>query len=289
MNRYDMQDLIIEDEEFKEKKPKKVITLLALIIIILLVGTVIMKYAIGDEKSQESDNSIKKERNIAKRDNELAPIRDRNIEINPQKNRHNIKDSNLLQEDELSEIIPIKRNKIEEKPKIDEAKKISQTSHITDIIPDNNKVMEKQKVESKKDITISKVTTKNINSIRHNEIAKKSNRVKKSNKKIHKIHKKRVAYHKTNKPSELFKKRHTTSVTKKVNGIYYIQVGSFSKQPNKKYIENIKKYHYKYKLFKSGGLTKVRIGPYTNYEFAKSKLPTIKKDLGVAGFVVRVK
>ena len=283
-----MQDLIIEDEEFKEKKPKKVITLLALIIIILLVGTVIMKYAIGDGKSQESDNSIKKERTIAKSDNELAPIHNRAIEINPQKNRHhqiNEKNSNLIQEDELSELIPINGQKIEEKAKNIEVE--NKNKHITDIIQTND--LDKKRVENKRDITLAKLATKNEKStkLKSDKRVKKFDKINKNNKRVHKIHKSSVVSHKSNK---LFKKRHTTSADKKqVNGIYYIQVGSFSKQPNKKYIENIKKHHYKYKLFKSGGLTKVRIGPYTNYEFAKSKLPTIKKDLGVAGFVVRVK
>jgi len=288
MNRYDMQDLIIEDEEFKEKKPKKVIAILALIIIILLVGTLIMKYVIGDEKIKDRNESIKKNKIVSKSDNELAPIHNRAIEINPQKNRHhniNEKNSNLIQEDELSELIPINGQKIKEKAKNIEVE--NKNKHITDIIQTND--LEKERVENKKDITIAKLATKNEKNtkLKSDKRVKKSNKINKNNKRVHKIHKSSVVSHKSNK---LFKKRHTTSVDKKqVNGIYYIQVGSFAKQPNRAYLENIRKHKYKFKLFKSRGLTKVRIGPYTNYEFAKSKLPTIKKDLGISGFVVRVK
>jgi len=275
MNRYDMQDLIIEEEDSRGKKPKKVLTLFALIIVILLVGMMIMKNTMGEEKSK-SDNSVKESKHIEKSDSELAPI-NRNIEINPMKNRHKTEmKSNINSEDELSEIMPISSEKKRHIQK--------QVESINSDILERNREPEINNIEEKKS---SNQTAHKAKPVVHKAEPKHIS-------KSHKQHTTSHTYHRTHKPktatkpSQLFNK-HTTTSTAKSNRVYYIQVGSFSKQPNQKYLSNLQKHGYKYKLFKSGGLTKVRVGPYTNYEFAKSKLPTIKKDLGISGFVVRVK
>ena len=71
MNKYDMDDLIIEDEDVKEKKPKKILAIIALIIIILLAGMMIIKSFIGGD-SKEQRSELKDTKSV---DRELEPIK----------------------------------------------------------------------------------------------------------------------------------------------------------------------------------------------------------------------
>jgi len=69
--------------------------------------------------------------------------------------------------------------------------------------------------------------------------------------------------------------------------IYYIQVGSFKRMPNQKYLDKIKAQGYRPIIVRSGAMIKVRVGPYGSYAEAKAKLPEVKEKLGISGFVVR--
>jgi len=92
------------------------------------------------------------------------------------------------------------------------------------------------------------------------------------------------------KPAKLFEKRPKTSPqTETVKRSYYIQLGSFKRMPDQKFLDKIKAAGYKPLIIKTGNMIKVRIGTYNSYGEAKAKLPVIKEQLGIAGFVVRKK
>ena len=94
------------------------------------------------------------------------------------------------------------------------------------------------------------------------------------------------------KPAQLFKKVPSTSKTAKTGTTkrsYYIQLGSFKRMPEQKFLDRIKNAGYTPLIIRSGDMIKVRIGTYGSYAEAKAKLPEIKSKLGIAGFVVRKK
>jgi cell division septation protein DedD len=92
-------------------------------------------------------------------------------------------------------------------------------------------------------------------------------------------------------PRELFakQKKPKASAPRTAAGekSYFIQLGSFKRMPDKKFLDKIKAQGYKPVIVKAGPMIKVRIGPYGSYADAKAKLPTIKDQLGISGFVVR--
>jgi len=87
--------------------------------------------------------------------------------------------------------------------------------------------------------------------------------------------------------------------TKVINGKYYIQVAALLKnaKPNKKFIALLKKYGFNYTFvqtyIKKGDqkikVTKILVGPYSNYKEAKKALNKIKKEITQNAFIYRVK
>ena len=90
------------------------------------------------------------------------------------------------------------------------------------------------------------------------------------------------------KPAQLFEKK-PKSKSAAGKKVYYIQVGSFKRMPDKKFLDKMKAVGYEPIIVKTGSMIKVRVGPYSSYGDAKAKLPEVKSKLGIAGFVVRKK
>jgi len=75
-------------------------------------------------------------------------------------------------------------------------------------------------------------------------------------------------------------KKVTTSLPQK----YYVQVGSFSSAPNKKYLTDIKNYGLAYKVLR-GKSYKVLVGPYENEKNARRVLAKVQKNLNKKAFI----
>jgi cell division septation protein DedD len=90
------------------------------------------------------------------------------------------------------------------------------------------------------------------------------------------------------KPAELFEKKPAAKPAA-TGRTYYIQLGSFKRMPDQKFLDKIKAAGYEPLIIKTGTMIKVRIGTYGSYGEAKAKLPEIKQKLGIDGFVVRKK
>ncbi len=65
------------------------------------------------------------------------------------------------------------------------------------------------------------------------------------------------------------------------SGSYYIQVGSFSKQPDKRFLSTITKNGFHYKLYKG----KLLIGPYNSDAAVRRDLPQVKSKINKGAFV----
>ena len=84
----------------------------------------------------------------------------------------------------------------------------------------------------------------------------------------------------------------TTSLFEIVKGSY-VQVGSFTKQPAAKYLDNILNNGYNYKLYKvivkGKSFTKVLVGPYKSKKDARAELNAIKKALNVpSAWIIKI-
>jgi len=75
-------------------------------------------------------------------------------------------------------------------------------------------------------------------------------------------------------------KKVATSLFKK----YYVQVGSFSSVPNKKYLNDISNYGLEYKVL-DGKNYKVVVGPYENEKNARKVLAKVQKNLNKKAFI----
>ena len=259
MNRYDMQDLIIEEDNSSGgKKPKRVLAIVALVIIILIVGMTIMRSVVS---SDDENGSKKKPTQTQSVDKELQPVNNP-IKVRSRESDDAPDELKPINDDELP-TIPLPAPKVEDTkeqtkaPEPEENREDKKPTHVESVKPKEHK-----KPVIKKESTPHK--TQKPKSVKR--VSKESS-----------------------KPSELFKKQKSVNKHSSSGKIYYIQIGSFSKTPEHKYFENIKSKGYNYKLFRSGNLIKVRVGPYRSYEEAKSKLPQIQSTLGVSGFVVKVK
>ncbi len=65
------------------------------------------------------------------------------------------------------------------------------------------------------------------------------------------------------------------------SGSYYIQVGSFTKEPSKQFLNIIAKNGFQYKM-EDG---KLLIGPYANDEAARNDLPNVKNKINKSAFI----
>lgn len=93
-----------------------------------------------------------------------------------------------------------------------------------------------------------------------------------------------------NEPKPIVKKTAPKQVSKKsttkLSGIF-IQIGAFTKAPDDKYLQNITKKGFKYKIYKvsinNRMFNKLLIGPYNSRAKAKLAIDDIKKQLNVSG------
>jgi cell division septation protein DedD len=70
-------------------------------------------------------------------------------------------------------------------------------------------------------------------------------------------------------------------------GTYYVQVGAYKTQPNKTFLDIIKKSGYSYETRKVNDRTKLLIGPYKNREEASNALIRIKDRINKNAFLVQ--
>ncbi len=89
-----------------------------------------------------------------------------------------------------------------------------------------------------------------------------------------------VAVAKTEQPKEAPKAVADTA-------IYYVQVGSFTKEPDKNLFERIGANGFKYKTAPAGEMTKVLIGPFEGRQRAQEALTTIKRNIEAGAFIIK--
>jgi len=85
----------------------------------------------------------------------------------------------------------------------------------------------------------------------------------------------------TDKPAE------TTAKTADKSGIYYIQVGSFTKQPSQALFDRINASGLKYSTVPNGTATKVIIGPFQGEKAARDVIGTVRKNIEAGAYITK--
>jgi len=88
-------------------------------------------------------------------------------------------------------------------------------------------------------------------------------------------------------PKPAAKPAQPAAKTADTEGVYYIQVGSFAKEPSQALFERIKASGFKYTTVPSGSATKVLIGPFQGKGSATDSLGTVRKNIESNAFVVK--
>ncbi|MFZ5374571.1 MAG: SPOR domain-containing protein [Campylobacterota bacterium] len=70
-------------------------------------------------------------------------------------------------------------------------------------------------------------------------------------------------------------------------GVYYIQVGSFTKEPNKALFDRLNASGLKYTTVPSGAATKVLVGPFQGEKAARDVIGTVRKNIEAGAYIVK--
>ena len=254
MNDHNLDDLIIGEPEAGGKRPKSLLTLIGLILIILIVGVFLARliFSAPETTAEEATTELT---GVVKPAGQGTTAQTKGPKAQPA-------------EEIPDELKPIAKETL---PENSELKPIAAPSASPSAKTEVPLPADKPKSKS--------VTPKNP----ADKPKSKSVTPKKSAPAPHPEPKPKV---KKTSPSELFTKQ-KSEPSASGDKVYYIQVGSFRRMPNQKYLDKIKAQGYKPVIVKSGEMIKVRVGPFGSYADAKSKLPEVKEKLGISGFVVR--
>lgn len=267
--RLDREIEIQEEQEYSDimlgKSPssnevnKKKYLVLGLILVILFLLTIIVIRLLTNDSMQE--DSFSKSNGSS---NEQV-LENENIEEQYQK-IINEKLKNIKEEKQKEEIV---EEKVDEKLNLERIEEKEIEEAIKEAKPDVFEIKKKETV----------YTPPKKKALEEPKIVKKE--VKKATKPAPKKVEKAVV--KKTTPSKTVKK---STVTTSPKGTF-VQVGAFSKMPNNKYLNDITKKGFKYKVYKvtinNKLFHKVLIGPYSSRGQAKLATEDIKKKLNISG------
>jgi len=258
MNDHNLDDLIIGEPEPRGGKSKSLLSLIALVIILVVAGVFLAKLIFGGPEEDRKTETTELTGLVAPKTNTTThrPIARPDEEI-PEELKPITRESLP----ETSELPPLE-NVQPVKPKTGKSKPAAAEKAVTESPAEKTEKIIKtvKKPSGSSETKTKKAVAKSV--------PKKKPAVKSAKKTA---------------PSKLFKK---SAAAKKS---YYIQIGSFKRKPDQKYFDKISAKGYKPVIVKTGEMIKVRVGPYSSYDEAKSNLPVVKEKLGIDGFVVRKK
>ena len=250
MNDHNLDDLIIDDIKPERNKGKGILTIVALLITLLIVAIVMTRVFLGE--SDQNTTTLEQ-----KQEDMISPeLRLDASSLDPEADRKELEQLSSMMEETLiekpadtqkdlssSQADPIKSETVQ----IDEA---SEPLTITSALKEPTAV---EPAEAEK--APAPEVTPQAAPIAAPKVVKAA-----TEKPVH-------------KPAPSKPKASSSS--------YYIQVGSFSKQPSKRFLSVITKNGFHYKLSKG----KLLIGPYSSDAAARRDLPRVKDKINKGAFV----
>jgi len=256
MKDHNLDDLIIDDIKPEKNKGKGILTIVALLITLLIVAIVMTRMFLS-ENDQNGTTMEQKQEDM----------------ISPELTLDTSKKEIESDKKELEQLSSMMEETLAEKP----AEPIkSETVQI-------NEAAEPAATAPSMKETIAAKPTETEKAPAQEPLRKPSEKVAPTA--TPKASEAPVATAKPSKPSKpaVTKpvRKPAPSKPKASSGSYYIQVGSFSKRPDKRFLSTITKNGFHYKLYKG----KLLIGPYSNDTAARRDLPRVKSKINKGAFV----
>jgi len=249
MHDHNLDDLIIDNIEPKNRKTKSFLTIVALLIVVLIVAIILTKILL---KTPE-EHGLKVEDDTSEM---IAP--ELKLQEAPQKTekpKDELSLSNIIEQEIKHPVLAPKKPEVIEKPK-----------PIAAPVPVKKEAISEEVL--KETVTITKEYT---------QIPQADN--------------KPVKVVEAPKPIVVPKKVPQPVTPPKVvaNMTYYIQVGSFTKDPSARFLSIIKNSGFNYKITKpaSNGIKKLLIGPYENRASVDTALVKVRDRINKKAFVVK--
>ena len=257
MNEHNLDDLII-GEEPEKSKGKGVLAVFALLIAVLVVAIIMtqMFFSDSDENSTLVKESTQEE--MISPELQLDPANH-----DPKKDKEELEQLSSILEDELS-------NDINLSPE-DGGETLTKESKPKSIKPETKQIDESIK-ESK-----PVVTPRVKESKPEPKVTKPESQERKPEPKVVEA----------KKPEPKQEKREQTpqrSERPNTSGSYYIQVGSFTKEPSKRFLSIITSSGFRYKLTNG----RLLIGPYSSKNSASKDLPKVKDKINKSAFIKKL-
>ncbi len=241
-----LDDLILTDPEPEGGKSKGILLLLSLVVVLLIVGAVLAKmiFSSPDDVNAKDGNATTEVKKDISINSPINATTDNNAKA--QDNNAGSLDADLSPLDDGAVPANVETVTIEDKPKQDSQKSSK-----------NSDAMSIDKIDS------------------NSNTKKAEPELKQKVKKVeHKV-KPKVEHKPKPKP---------TTHTYGGHGNTYIQVGSFSKGPNEKFINKIIKSGFRYRIKEVNGFRRVYVGPFTNSE-ASRVLGRVKAKISPSAFI----
>jgi len=255
MNDHNLDDLIIDTIEPKNNKAKSFLTIVALIIVVLIVAIVFTRTILKDPKNTE----IALEENLT---DMISPELTLQSTPNVKAPKEETKLSSMIEEKLTS---PAKSEEITKEAATPKKTVASIPTPVSKPVVKTPKEKSTIKAAIKKEPVTAPVTEKIV-------IPKKSY-----------VRKETV---KPTAPAAVIIPKKKPAVSR-VN--YYIQVGSFSQTPSKRFLNTIQKHGFSYKITAptANGTKKLLIGPYPSRTDADNALVRVKDRINKGAFIVK--
>ena len=253
MNDHNLDDLIIDNLEPKNKKAKGILTIVALLIVVLIVA-ILMTSVMLDDSDSNAQTATETESEM----------------ISPELTLQNAgKVKKPQAEPKLNEIIEEELNKPVVKKK-----------EVTAVVPVNES---KTKVES-----VPEVKHDNVTKIPVTAKAAKNNKVEITHEFEQKSNVSSVPQTSNNSASTKAPVVKPAQATHTTHGIqYYIQVGSYRNAPSAQILRSIRNSGFSHKIFTKNGSKKLLIGPYQSRSAVNTALVRVRDRINKNAFVVK--
>ena len=271
MKDHNLDDLIIDDAAPKSNKAKGLLTIIALLIAILIVAIVLTRIILGDSDengtvTQEPQGELISPELKLDTTDESAKAEEKDLEQLSTMMEEELTSESTSKEEvpaAAAEPTPPEESKAEAKPTPQVAEPSPQPS------PEIPAITAAPETAAKEKTAIEKAE----------EVPEKPAKTEKKSESA--VPAAAVAKTPAPKKSE-----------PQASGSYYIQVGSFSKEPSKQFLSIIGKSGFSYKIhhFKHNGknMGKLLIGPYRSREAAGKELPRVKDRINKSAFIIHL-
>ena len=251
MNDHNLDDLIIDNIEPKNSKAKSMLTIVALLIVVLIVAIILTSVILEDPKPDQ-DLSQNNETEMVSPELTLENVgKVKEPEDEPKLNEIIEEELNKPTVEKQEEIIPKAEAIQEEVAKVVEPKVTETIQNIPEVksVKITDEFKQTPEVTQPKAVEKPKVTTPPA----HKEVKK------------------------------IVPAPTTTAVS------YYIQVGSFSQTPSKRFLSVITNSGFQYKITTptANGTKKLLIGPYSDRKSVDNALVRVRDRINKSAFVVK--